>query len=196
VPGCSACVRRGKVAECRLDDSLQAVALAQLAPAPPRSVSSGRQLIIGPRSAQDAALAGPRLATTSEYEALTTSLQNLRQQLWNLENVVNSFAPHPTMTGVDGKPLFAYPTQLGPRRDTAVHLLPSAGPSVAVDDSVPGGGDGRVVRLDVMEKGGGVQYDNLPNQLERLREQGAMVEDDGEVEAAVTLEYLVSVIGA
>lgn len=47
------------------------------------------------------------------------------------------------------------------------------------------------LRLEALEGGPmGGPY-GIPNTIERLREEGQMVESDGEVEAAVTLEFLV-----
>lgn len=118
--------------------------------------------------AQSSAPGAVRLASSTEYQALTQSLSAIRLKLFHLERVVASFVPQPGCFGDDGGVMYAFSAQ----GFAAAASGPSAG--------------------DPAENAGTSTLPTLSEDSLREAENTRVVDDDGEVEAAVTLEFLVS----
>lgn len=115
-----------------------------------------------PVSALTTAAGPPRLATQGEYEAISRSIDVVRQRLYHLERIMRSFVPQPDALDEDGNPMWGVDLNRLRQTDgsTALPVPPTAtGLSSAVQSPTPG-----------------VHVAQQPRQ--------------NEVEAAVTLEFL------
>ncbi|GAA5835326.1 hypothetical protein JCM5353_006735 [Sporobolomyces roseus] len=209
VPGCNQCIKRGKVHLCRLD---QDVDLGFGGP-PPNSLPSTSAA--GAASFDSNTPPGqPRLATASEYDAITRSVNVVRQRLCHLERVMRAFVPQSGEFDENGQPLFGINMDL-----LAATATMSREQSVGYEGAAGGGGGGGggggataatpglpIPPQDSYNGHGGGEYEPkagfqdprfslppAPMPLERIRDSESerrMADSDGEVEAAVTLEYL------
>jgi len=150
----------------------------------------------------------PRLATATEYDAITRSVNVVRQRLCHLERVMRAFVPQSGSFDENGQPLFGINMDL-----LAATATMSREQSVGYEGA--GGGAGAMpvtLGLPVPPaqdsfNGDGGEYEPkagfqdarfslppAPMPLGRVRDsegERRMADSDGEVEAAVTLEYLV-----
>ncbi|GAA5929142.1 uncharacterized protein JCM15063_004064 [Sporobolomyces koalae] len=195
VPGCNQCIKRGKVHLCRLE---QDVDLGFGGPPP----------IVAPGSpAATASPTQPRLATTSEFDAITRSVNVVRQRLCHLERVMRSFVPQTGLYDEDGQPLFGIDMNLlaaktGMSREQSIVAEGPASAGLSGPSSQEGYNfDGRAEEYEPrsayrIEAIAPAQYPLPPTQVnlskvkEAAERERRMAESDGEVEAAVTLEYL------
>ncbi|GAA5855309.1 hypothetical protein JCM9279_001943 [Rhodotorula babjevae] len=154
VPGCNQCIKRNKVHLCRLDqDAEMGFAADGSLPAP---------------AAHPAAPTGPpRLASATEYEAISRNIQVVRQRLYHLERVVRAFVPQPDSLDSQGNAMWGVDLNLLQHNDhpTAGPSAPGSTPSFA-RDSLP-----------------------LPPPPSTATTTSAQPRDS-EVEAATTLEFL------
>ncbi|GAA5917129.1 hypothetical protein JCM8208_005473 [Rhodotorula glutinis] len=158
VPGCNQCIKRNKVHLCRLEqDAEMGFAADGSLPAP---------------AAHPTAPTGPpRLASATEYEAISRNIQVVRQRLYHLERVVRAFVPQPDSLDPQGNAMWAVDLNLLQHHDpdhdhpTAAASAPGSTPSFA-RDSLP-----------------------LPPPLPPTATTSAQPRDS-EVEAATTLEFL------
>lgn len=150
----------------------------------------------------------PRLATSSEYDAITRSVNVVRQRLCHLERVMRAFVPQSGEFDENGQPLFGINMDL-----LAATATMSREQSVGYEGGGTGGGAMAatpglpIPPQDSYNGHGGGEYESkagfqdprfslppAPMPLERIRDSESerrMADSDGEVEAAVTLEYLV-----
>ncbi|ORY63814.1 hypothetical protein BCR35DRAFT_308781 [Leucosporidium creatinivorum] len=159
VPGCNQCQRRGKVALCRLEQDDPAFA--------------------GLTGGGEGAPGGIRLATSTEYTAITQSISAIRLRLFHLERVIQNFVPQPGQIGEDGGPLYAFPAHMmmQPLPPTTAGAMTPAAPSS--------------MGLPQLESGGMLQQEGLRMVREENGEhEEAVAADDGEVEAAIGLEFM------
>ncbi|KAM0753038.1 hypothetical protein T439DRAFT_323651 [Meredithblackwellia eburnea MCA 4105] len=163
---CGACTKRGKASSCRL-----------AAPDP--------QLPLDPSTSANTRRDGLRLASGPEFDAIRQSVSQLRQRLYHLETVVGQFVPYDDAVGPDGGPMYAYTTN----GNGVASSTTSGGAS--------GSATGRFLKLEDEGDGEALSRRNSTNEMlmftpsvERIREEGTVGESDGEVEAAVTLEFL------
>ncbi|GAA5821341.1 hypothetical protein JCM3770_006255 [Rhodotorula araucariae] len=92
VPGCNQCIKRNKVHLCRLDQDAET-----------GFVPSGGMLPISSLASPT----GPaRLASATEYEAITRNVNVVRQRLYHLERVVRAFVPQPDALDAQGNPMW------------------------------------------------------------------------------------------
>ncbi|KAI5480534.1 C6 transcription factor [Pseudohyphozyma bogoriensis] len=152
---CQQCVKRDKAHLCKrqMDDSS-----LRLAPA-----------------LTPAATGGPaQLATSTQFDAIRSSIVQLRQKLFALESLVAQFVPQEEL-GADNRPLYAFVKKEGPEQGTS-----AAGAAAATTNS------------DLVVASGSQEKRPSVEAMDRIREQEATVnsESDGEVEAAVLLEFL------
>ncbi|GAA5859897.1 hypothetical protein JCM8547_004378 [Rhodosporidiobolus lusitaniae] len=193
VPGCSSCIKRGKVHLCRLDQD------AEIGFAP------------GGSSVSNAA-ADPsseiRYASQAEYDSILRNINVVRQRLHHLDRVVRAFVPQPDILDEQGQASWAIDMgklqesakpdadyQVGPDTSGFYDIgTPSVGPtpiggmqlplpaqtSFGMDPNFP---------FDPLAVGqASFQSSQAPSpHLEPVRE---ISESDNEVEAAVTLEFL------
>ncbi|BGP32978.1 hypothetical protein JCM10296v2_004766 [Rhodotorula toruloides] len=152
VPGCGQCIKRGKVHLCRLEDD-------NVGLVPPGGST--------PVSALSTASGPPRLATSNEYEAISRSVNVVRQRLHHLERVLRAFVPQPDAVDDTGNPMWGVDLNRL-RHDVPSAALPTPSTSAL---NTPLGGD----------------YLSL-HPISPHQQQAAP--RDNEVEAAVTLEFL------
>ncbi|GAA6064445.1 hypothetical protein JCM10212_000144 [Sporobolomyces blumeae] len=217
VPGCNQCIKRGKVHLCRLEQDVD-LGFGGPPPAmlPGPSTSSTHP---GPSTNPTSLATHPRLATSSEYDAITRSVNVVRQRLCHLERVLRAFVPQSGAFDEHGQPLFGVNMDLlasmaNETRDQSGTTEQGANGTDGYANgrdragvSVPPGrsgfdanGDDRNSRNDPrpdlsrQSTGGPYPLPPDPASLNRVRHEHdngrQMAESDGEVEAAVTLEYL------
>ncbi|GAA5988352.1 hypothetical protein JCM10908_002178 [Rhodotorula pacifica] len=119
VPGCDQCIRRNKVHLCRLEQD----DVAGFVPAGGTAPLSALTTASGP----------PRLATQGEYEAISRSIDVVRQRLFHLERVMRSFVPQPDALDEDGNPMWGVDLNRLRQSDAAALPVP---PPVASGSSV------------------------------------------------------------
>ncbi|GAA5948642.1 hypothetical protein JCM3765_004953 [Sporobolomyces pararoseus] len=211
VPGCNQCIKRGKVHLCRLDQDVDLSFGA-----PPPNIPSGTSSVSQPYNPSNLSPNQPRLATASEYDAITRSVNVVRQRLGHLERVMRAFVPQSGLFDENGQPLFGIDMNaLAATASGSVQQSPAiGGPGGGIElprlpvpprqDSFAGNAGGEYeptagYRIDGIRSPSQQQSFPLPGQpmlqhLSRAREVGGvdrrMTESEGEVEAAVTLEYL------
>ncbi|KWU43259.1 hypothetical protein RHOSPDRAFT_35264 [Rhodotorula sp. JG-1b] len=148
VPGCDQCIRRNKVHLCRLEQD----DVAGFVPAGGTAPLSALTTASGP----------PRLATQGEYEAISRSIDVVRQRLYHLERVMRSFVPQPDALDEDGNPMWGVDLNRLRQNDVPATLpIPPAATNHSSASHTPGSG---------------IHSVQQPRQ--------------NEVEAAVTLEFL------
>lgn len=149
----------------------------------------------------------PRFASAAEFEAIQRNLTVVRQRLFHLERVVGAFVPRPDVLDAAGQPTWAVDMNLLQNGGTmgadaypssaatpATSSAPLPAPSGDYYAPVPGSSQYAVPAapppaLAVHEFESQQQQARSLPQYSR-QSSGLTVEDDGEVEAAVTLEYL------
>ncbi|GAA5931383.1 hypothetical protein JCM3775_005010 [Rhodotorula graminis] len=162
VPGCNQCIKRNKVHLCRLDqDAEMGFAADGSLPAP---------------AAPSAAPTGPpRLASATEYEAISRNIQVVRQRLYHLERVVRAFVPQPDSLDPHGNAMWAVDLNLLHQQ----HDHPSAADASSGPGSTPS-----------------FARDSLPLPIppppppQQPTTATSGQPRDSEVEAATTLEFL------
>ncbi|GAA5910394.1 uncharacterized protein JCM6883_002992 [Sporobolomyces salmoneus] len=196
VPGCNQCIKRGKVHLCRLD---QDVDLGLGVEPPPHLTpnTSNATASLDPSTLPNQ----PRLATFAEYDAITRSVNVVRQRLSHLERVMRAFTPQNGLYDENGNPLYGIDmNRLASQQD----LLPSTSTNLPIpprQNSFPANGEEYEPKSHYRVGGmNGAEPYPLPSQQpliqahERVRDMDdrdrRMTESDGEVEAAVTLEFL------
>ncbi|GAA6006025.1 hypothetical protein JCM11491_004094 [Sporobolomyces phaffii] len=213
VPGCNQCIKRGKVHLCRLDQDLD---LGFGGPPPsltPGTSASGAPY--DPHASPTQQQQQPRLATAAEYDAITRSVHVVRQRLCHLERAMRAFVAQPGLVDEHGQPMFGIdlsllaatagmtseqpgtiPGGVGANSGEQRSRLP-AGPRQDSFSSNGGEYEPKAgYRIEEIEGSRPVAYPlpHRPMSHERVREmeerERRMTESDGEVEAAVTLEYL------
>lgn len=118
-------------------------------------------------------------------------------RLHHLEQVLGAFIPQPGQVGPDGGPLYAFPTNFsassvasGSQQQLQAQPRPPHVDSIA--QATPERGHAESYGWGNVASGGAnASTYAIPNAIERIRDAGHIAESDGEVEAAVTLEFLV-----
>lgn len=142
------CIRRNKVHLCRLEQD----DVAGFVPAGGTAPLSALTTASGP----------PRLATQGEYEAISRSIDVVRQRLYHLERVMRSFVPQPDALDEEGNPMWGVDLNRLRQNDVPATLpVPPAATNHSSASHTPGSG---------------IHSVQQPRQ--------------NEVEAAVTLEFL------
>ncbi|GAA6056079.1 hypothetical protein JCM3770_001957 [Rhodotorula araucariae] len=178
VPGCNQCVKRNKVHLCRLDQD--------------EKIGFGPQNGEAPLHKPDAQ---PRLASTAEYEAITRNVNAVRQRLYHLERVVGAFIPRPDIVDDAGQPSWGVDMNLlhagvssdygGEDAYAAAAATPATGATLHLplfgshDTYMPDAGRSAVPPLPPV----------TPSTATDRYASGTL-DDDAEVEAATSLEYL------
>ncbi|GAA5925623.1 hypothetical protein JCM1841_004790 [Sporobolomyces salmonicolor] len=198
VPGCNQCIKRNKVHLCRLDQDVDLTFGSGLNPA-----FSGASAAGGANQ--------PRLATAGEYEAITRSVSVVRQRLYHLDRVIRAFVPQLDQLDEQGDHMWGIDMNLlrleqvkreqemamGGATDGAESVGPT--PVGGMTLPLPPGGDEYEPRTSYRIEGMAASGSNeqryslppAPSALDRIRAEGQTIsESDGEVEAAVTLEFL------
>ncbi|BGP49118.1 hypothetical protein JCM10450v2_004998 [Rhodotorula kratochvilovae] len=193
VPGCNQCVKRNKVHLCRLDQD--------------------EKIGFGPDDAEGAPLHEPegqsRLASSSEFEAITRNIDAVRQRLYHLERVVGAFVPRPDVVDDAGQPSWGVNMNLLRTSRSSGH--PSADGFVSAAPTPAGGATMHLPSFSGYEAHASVAGPSpvfalppvtpsvAPQSLPPVqayepqpysRYSSGTLDDDAEVEAATSLEYL------
>lgn len=156
----------------------------------------------------------PRLATATEFDAITRSVNVVRQRLCHLERVLQAFGPREGIYDESGQPLYGIDMNLlaataAKSREESHTLGGSVGTSAGLP--VPPQHNSFAQNGEQYEPKSGYRIDGIggsqtaayslppqPTSHGRIRDlderERRMTESDGEVEAAVTLEYLVRLL--
>ncbi|BGP49130.1 hypothetical protein JCM10450v2_005011 [Rhodotorula kratochvilovae] len=121
VPGCNQCIKRNKVHLCRLDQDAET-----------GFVPSGGML---PASSLSPSTGPPRLASATEYDAITRNVNVVRQRLYHLERVVRAFVPQPDTLDAQGNPMWGVDLNL--LQTDAASAPGSTFPTPAQSDGLP-----------------------------------------------------------
>ncbi|BGP41015.1 hypothetical protein JCM10449v2_004983 [Rhodotorula kratochvilovae] len=121
VPGCNQCIKRNKVHLCRLDQDAET-----------GFVPSGGML---PASSLSPSTGPPRLASATEYNAITRNVNVVRQRLYHLERVVRAFVPQPDTLDAQGNPMWGIDLNL--LQTDAASAPGSTFPTPARSDGLP-----------------------------------------------------------
>ncbi|KAL8279331.1 hypothetical protein RQP46_008368 [Phenoliferia psychrophenolica] len=119
---------------------------------------------------------GTRLATSTDLEAIRGAVTAIRTRLFHLESVLANFVPSGQL-GPDGGPMYSYPAAT------------ESGPQMKVEGEAGGETSAASTGLGMAFHPSASASSYAPA-IERIREEGNLAESDGEVEAAVTLEFL------
>ena len=191
---CGQCSKRGKAATCHLqvqDPSLfPSCVVFSCSSNSADLASTSRDPLQSPQEGQT------RFATSTEFDAIKSSVSAIRQRLFHLEAVLSNFVPQRGQSGPDGGPLYAYSVQANGQQVVQAergeyYKAAGEGADEEYGEEVESPRERGNLGLETLEGGPmGGPY-GIPGAIERLREEGQMAESDGEVEAAVTLEFLV-----